>query len=261
MKRLILIALVLSSCTTQQPAPPKALEPEYPTSGWKPTSLAVLDLAKTSSCARFQWADKKAALPLSFVQGVAAAYAQAHCKKSATSDPMSSKLDSRGRSVDFLKFYGRPAGNEKRQTYAMLFGLGMRESSGNFSEGEDKSVPRAEQSAVKAESGAWQFSYDSLNIHPELKALLEYYKAHKEECLADVFSKNVRVKTDGYFGEGVGLEFQKFTRSCPAFQAEYAAVMIRNMRTHFGPLLTKKAVYFEGCEDLLAGVEKLAVCL
>lgn len=94
-----------------------------------------------------------------------------------------------------------------------------------------------------------------MNAHPELKQILAYYRAHPELCLKDVYSEGVKIKTGGYIGSGPGREFQEFVRSCPGVQAPLAAIYVRFLSTHFGPINTKKVEYNLDCEAMLKANE------
>ena len=43
------------------------------------------------------------------------------------------------------------------------------------------------------------------------------------------------------FGSGDGLEFQRLSKNCPAFAVEFAAVGLRNIRKHWGPINNRAA--------------------
>lgn len=199
------------------------------------------------ACTAYKWKDRSV-MPIGFARGVIESYRRARAK------------GEKGRAIgdaskDALAYYGLGQGNELRKTYAFLFGLGMRESSGNYSLGRDYTA-KGPQNSSQAESGAWQFSYDSIGADPALRKIYSYYQENPQECLTAFYAEGVKVNTTGYItSPQAGYEFQKFMRSCPAAQAEYAAVMIRVNRKHFGPINRVEVEYRKECEDLLASYE------
>ena len=148
-----------------------------------------------------------------------------------------------------------------RHTFTLLMGLGMRESSGQYCCGRDASATNT--SSESAEAGAWQTSYDSKSASAELPKLFEKYKADDSGCLLDVFDEGVTCSAANLknWGTGVeGLAFQKLEKECPAFAAEYAAVMLRvsgGNKGHYGPLRTKAAEIRPECDDLLHDVQTI----
>lgn len=146
-----------------------------------------------------------------------------------------------------------------RALYTLGIGLGMRESSGNTTEGRD--ITARNPTASSAEAGLFQQSFDSLNRSPALADLLGQYRANTGACLLETFKEGIpRVVTRPVFGTGDGAEFQRFTRACPAFATEYAMVLLRVNRRHFGPINRREAEFFGPCNDMLKEVEAVATC-
>jgi hypothetical protein len=247
MKKLYLLVLLFCACTSNQINP-------------TPTPVTpIKDVTTGTSCAKNYWSDRGVA-KIGYIKGMAASYARSLCKNTVAKKPISDVKDKEGRYLDVLKHYELKSGNEFRNTYTILLGLGMRESSGNYTEGLDASSDQPWK-AETTEAGLWQFSYNANKLHPELQQIWDYYKTHQNECLLEVYKEGMtKFKTEGYVGTGPGREFQEFFRSCPAAQAEYAAVMIRLLRTHFGPLNRKAAEYIPACEQMFAAIEKEVSC-
>ncbi len=126
-----------------------------------------------------------------------------------------------------------------RHLFVLLIGLGMRESSGRHCEGRDMSAQNVQ--AETCETGLFQFSYNSRTASPRLRELIEGYSGRKD--FLNTFRKGVTCDEDSWanYGSGPGADFQKLAKECPAFAVEYAAVLVRSRRRHFGPLNTKKA--------------------
>lgn len=245
--------LVMVSCT-KTPLPLTPAPVVQPIA--KPVDLTAI--ARGSQCAARSWKDRGKA-PIGYFIGVAHSYARALCKPPGNA---SAALGSPEK--DALAHYGflkAPETDKARlkATYLMVIGLGLRESTGNFTCGRDYTA-KGPQSASTGETGAWQFSFDSINATKEFKEIYAYYQAHPSECLKKEYSEGVKLKDNGYIGEGPGLAFQKFMRSCPAAQAEYTASGIRVLRKHWGPINRKEVELPEECTEMLTEIENAVVC-
>ncbi|MGZ6445440.1 MAG: hypothetical protein ACXWRG_15175 [Bdellovibrio sp.] len=149
------------------------------------------------------------------------------------------------------------AGEEAvRAIYTLGMGLGMRESAGTYCEGWDTSAGSFRSSAA-AEAGAFQVSYDSMAISPELKKLYQEYQATPQRCGLAVFKEGASCSNRRILGSGAGATYQAFNKSCPAFATEYAMTLLRLQRSHFGPIIRKQAEVVPSCAALLTNVEKL----
>lgn len=147
-----------------------------------------------------------------------------------------------------------------RHAYTLLTGLGMRESSGEHCCGRDTSASNT--SADTAEAGAWQTSWNSHVFSDELPLLFDKYMADKSGCLLDVFSEGVTCSASNWdsYGSGDGFDFQELEKNCPAFAAEYAAVMLRvsgGSLGHYGPLRTRAAEVRPECDELFQQVQAI----
>jgi len=58
----------------------------------------------------------------------------------------------------------------------------------------------------------------------------------------------------GRTGVGAGNDFQDLTKNCPAFAVEYAALALRKIRRHWGPINNKTAELKPECDDLFKSV-------
>jgi len=56
-------------------------------------------------------------------------------------------------------------------------------------------------------------------------------------------------------GNGTGAAFQRMMKTCPAFATEYAVVMLRINRKHFGPINRHEAELRPECEKMLEAIE------
>ena len=141
-----------------------------------------------------------------------------------------------------------------RSLYTLGIGLGMRESSGKYCEGRDMSASNT--SASTAEAGIFQTSYDSMSASAELSKLYAEYKADTSKCFLDTFKEGVSsCGNSSIAGSGVGAEYQAFNKSCPSFAAEYAMVMLRVRRNHYGPINRQEAEVKTQCNQMLKSVQ------
>lgn len=229
----------------------------------------IAELVAASDCARHRWPGRGRA-PVGYIKGVALTYAKSFCESRAGGsavDVMRRPLARNGQ--DALVHYQRVLAahgvdmnsdaERLRALYTLGIGLGMRESSGNTTEGRDVTASRP--TASSAEAGLFQTSFDSFNASPTLSRLFDQYKADTGACLLDTFKEGIpRVITRPVFGTGPGADYQRFTRDCPAFATEYAMVMLRVNRRHFGPINRHEVEYFQPCNDMLRQVETVASC-
>jgi len=229
--------------------------------------------SKNQDLAPFKWGNRGRP-PAGYLEGVARTYAKSYCDLKAgasysktVAGPLSSKTDSKKRPLDALTWLQIPAGTDVerlRATYALAISLGMRESSGNTTEGRDATADAAPTSD-NAEAGLYQVSYDSFDGSPLFETLWSEYRSAPQHCLLDTFRKGVIDKNMPIVGSDNGAAFQKFTKECPGFATEYVALMLRTQATHFGPLRAKnpndtKARHFPACDSLLLTVQTATRC-
>lgn len=280
MKRLLLFTLILSACTTTptapQPTPAKPEQPVHtlpvpnpPAEPVTPPVVVALDFDKilkaNPACVTHSFA-KRGVMPYGFAKGVAMAYATS--MKRYNSDgktpagvmgqELNSKIHSSGFPYDVLfnyKLASSNGGQRIKQVYTILFGLGMRESSGNYGEGRDENAGFTKSD--EAETGLFQFSYNLNKVNAMLDVLYKGYQAHPENCNVETFKVGVKKPFNTkYWGDGAeGLAFQKFARSCPAFATEYTALGLRVLEPHWGPARRKEAEYVPACEQMLSQIE------
>jgi hypothetical protein len=141
-----------------------------------------------------------------------------------------------------------------RHLFVLLIGLGMRESSGKHCEGRDVSANNT--TAETAEAGLFQTSFNARSASPLLPSLFAHYSAHPAGFL-DVFKEGVHCSASSHenFGSGDGREFQRLSKQCPAFAAEFAAVALRHVRSHWGPIKNRHAEVRKECDAMLRQVQ------
>jgi hypothetical protein len=149
-----------------------------------------------------------------------------------------------------------------RHVYTLQIGLGMRESSGKFCSGRDISANFT--TADSAEVGTFQTSWGASKYDPSLPEMYKRYTGDQSACLLDVFRQGVTCSSinEKTWGAGTGADWQKLTKACPAFAAEYASVV---MRTHggkageFGPLRKHAAEVRPQCDSMLLKIQHLVL--
>jgi len=221
----------------------------------------IAALVVSSPCADHVWGDRRGRAPIGYVKGLALTYAKSFCEikrgEHSAAELMASRLGDAKQ--DALSYYRLklPSANERlRGLYTLALGLGMRESSGNTTEGWDRSAKSP--TADTAEAGLFQTSYDSMGRSPWLKTLWDAYRANASACRLDVFREGIEDDERPVIGIGAGADFQRFTKECPGFATEYAMVVLRVSRAHYGPINCKEAEYLQSCYQLLADVEAIA---
>lgn len=248
MRKILLGLCFLCGCNWSEAMSSKPPVVAPPASGI--TSIdGIKNLAASSSCAKVSWKDRGNA-PIGYVKGMALSFSKSFCKGRA------SKKDLGAPSADALAYYTINSPDKLVDTYALLIGLGMRESSGQYCEGRDTTAQNV--TSETAESGAFQTSWNARVFEKSLPALFAEYQSGNG-CQLDIFKEGVSQKhcaaQGGFYGSGDGLAFQKLERSCPLFAAEFAAIVIRTGRGHYGPLNRKEAQFKPECRDMFAQVE------
>lgn len=228
------------------------------------TALTIAALADNSSCAAYNWKDRGVA-PRGYIRGMAVMFGRLYCKLKAERDAASeiAMADSGDATTDGLTWYqsefaalgmdNSEAGVAVlRHVCVLLTGLGMRESSGRHCEGRDMAAVNT--SADTAEAGLFQVSHNSASAHFLLGALFDQYKGSTD--MQDIFNDGVTCSQASWtnWGTGDGRDFQGLTKACPAFAVEYAALLLRKRRRHWGPINKKTAELRQECDDLFKAV-------
>ena len=147
--------------------------------------------------------------------------------------------------------------NTLRHLFVLMLGLGMRESSGKHCEGRDRSAHNT--TAETAEAGLFQTSFNARRASPLLPKLFTDFMAKPAPSYLDVFKEGVRCSDANLqnFGEGDGRDFQKLSKECPFFAAQFAAIGLRNIRKHWGPINRRDAEVKADADTLFKEVQKL----
>jgi hypothetical protein len=75
----------------------------------------------------------------------------------------------------------------------------------------------------------------------------------------EIFKEGVECRASDLenFGTGDGREFQRLSKECPAFAAEFAAVGLRHFRKHWGPINRKEAQLVPECDAMFKRVQEM----
>ena len=228
----------------------------------------ITRIAAQSEIARHQWR-KRGIAPAGYIKGMALVYARVYCKLKAGEAVATemAKANTHNDAQDALAFYNDifiskgmsndVAGPDTlRHLFVLLIGLGMRESSGMHCEGRDRSASNT--TAESAEAGLFQTSFNARTAHPLLPKLFTQYLERPSGFL-EVFREGVRCSPAALenFGSGPGKDFQRLSKECPAFAAEFAAVGLRNNRKHWGPIVRKEAEVRPECDAMLRQIQSV----
>jgi hypothetical protein len=223
-------------------------------------------MAGASAAGHFIWKDRGKA-PAGYIKGMALAYGRVYCKfKAGDAAALDMARKNSGDTArDALAWYDEvftaagmsndtSGADTLRHLFVLLIGLGMRESSGKHCEGRD--ITANNVTADTAEAGLFQVSFNAKGASPLLSQIFSQYKANPSGFV-DVFKEGVRGSPTSWqnFGSGDGQEFQRLCKECPAFAVEFAAVALRHIRKHWGPINRKQAQVRPECDALLRQVQ------
>lgn len=240
-----------------------------PAADLSPAMDAITRIAAESRIARFDWPGRGVA-PIGYIKGMALVFARALCKLKAgdAAAVEMAKANTGDATRDALAHYDdvfRAAGMNNnvsgadtlRHLFVLMVGLGMRESSGRLCEGLDRRAPE-NATAEKAEAGLFQTSFNARSASPLLPQLFEKFSANPSG-FKEIFQERVRppcrARDLENFGSGPGREFQRLSKDCPGFAAEFAAIVLRNRRDHYGPIKRRKAAVERDCDAMLLQVQ------
>jgi hypothetical protein len=228
----------------------------------------ITAIAAASPIAAYPWKNRGRA-PLGYMKGMAVTFARVYCKflagNAAAADM--AKADTQAPLTDVLSWYApefqalgmsnaTSSAETLRHLFVLLTGLGMRESSGKHCEGRDMSASNT--SGETAEAGLFQVSYNARSASSLLLPLFAAYRGNPSGFV-EVFREDVTCSAANLrnWGTGDGVEFQRLSKACPAFAAEFAALGLRHMRRHWGPINTKKTEVIRDCDTLFRDVQGL----
>ncbi|MCU0588485.1 MAG: basic secretory family protein [Syntrophobacteraceae bacterium] len=226
----------------------------------------IIRVASDSSIMQYHWNNRGRA-PAGYIKGMAVTYARAYCKLKAgdvvareMAKPVTGDNDRDALAWYNQKFLDAGLHNDcasdelLRRLFVLMIGLGMRESSGRYCEGRDRSASNTNSST--AEAGLFQTSYNAKAGSPLMPQLFTQYAGRAD--FLDIFKEGVKARDLDLenYGSGEGREFQRLSKVCPAFAVEFAAVGLRNIRKHWGPIKRREAEVRQECDDMLLRVQK-----
>jgi hypothetical protein len=261
--------------TPTQTVAPTATPTPTPTQTVAPVVVGKTDLFKLvdgTSCTKHRFNNRGSA-SRGYMRGVALVFAKAVCNPSRPDVVLVSKARPDPESVwdatDVTSWYrsdftalgmsnDADGVDTLRHVYTLLLSLGMQESSGTLCCGRDMSADYS--TADSAEAGAWQASYGSRRSSSILVPMFDSYKKNPAGCFADTFSSGLTCGAANLqnWGTGEGVEWQRLTKACPAFAAEWTSVLLRTTggtRGEFGPIRRKAAEIAPECDVMLKNVQ------
>lgn len=248
-----------------------------------PVIARIFELVEASGLVNFSWKDRGPA-PIGYLKGMALTYARVYCHYSlepgepenfrdrfavkmakGVAPGASTATDAVARYANKFMGFGADVKSDGvhvlRALFTILFGLGMRESGGRHCAGWDRSKTAGPNpiapTATNSEAGLFQVSYDIGVNAGDFRDLYERYKQRPASGFLDVFSEGVTCTTADMqnIGAGVGKEFQQFSKDCPAFTVELAALGLRTRANHWGPINVNTVEIRRECWSLLLEVD------
>lgn len=227
-----------------------------------------------SDCATYYWKNRGPA-PAAYIKGMAVVFARAICSPQRPDviavSSARRKPGTQFEKTDGLTWYDNafralgmlnntPGSDTLRHAYALMIGLGMRETSGKYCSGRDLSANFT--SADSAEAGLFQTSWGASKTHSTLPQMFDSYSADQSACLLDVFKEKIKCtrKDASTWGTGKGAKWQILTKACPAFATEYAAVVLRTSggsNGEYGPIRKRAAELRPECDAMLLRIQDL----
>jgi len=228
----------------------------------------ICNLAAGSNLAYYNWKNRGRA-PKGYTKGMAVMYATVYAKWKAGDDAVMAMAAAsvKANAADALSWYdarftaagmsnAAPGSDTLRHLFVLLIGLGMRESSGRYCEGRDQSADNT--TADSAEAGLFQMSWNAHSASPLIGQLFASYSKNPDGFLS-IFQEGVSCTHIDYanYGDGDGAAFQQLCKSCPAFAVEAAAVGLRVLRSHWGPIKSRAAEIRPEADALLQSVQSV----
>src|ERR1700729_129745 len=222
------------------------------------------------------WRDpKNGPVPLGFVKGAALSYGRLYCKYKANNDAAAeyiARANTNNVAHDALAYYAPEFAALKldnsqsgvdtlRHTFILACALPGPDSSWRWWVGVDTTNASSE-TADTAEAGLCQTSWNSNSFNRAITVpLFEHYLKVDEPLLwRDVFSEGTGGDENHAIhqvGSGQGAVFQALSKLAPPFALEYAAVVLRGLRGHYGTIRDRKVVLNPHMDDLFQQVEKI----
>jgi hypothetical protein len=237
------------------------------------TVRKVIAAALASPVASYAWRDRGVS-PRGYVEGMAMAWTTVMRRfyGGDSSVREMAKANTGDSDVDVLAWYAdvyndsnmdnsKPGIDTLRHLFALMWGLGMRETSGKYCCGRDMSADNV--SADTAEAGLYQMSWNARNCSGEMQKLFNLYSSIQDswQSAEQWFKVKVTCSASNWqsYGSGAGYDYQELAKHCPQFAVETAAVGLRNLRQHWGPINRHEAELRTDVDDLLFDIQELVM--
>lgn len=272
----LLLCGIISCNEEKSPAAPTPIPASSDnTASVKIQQAKVIAIVDASKCSKYSWKDRGTAKK-SYYRGMGLTYAKNYCSPNSVVSSARNRPESKFDATDVLSWYNSnykslglsndvSSKETQRHVWTLLIGLGMRESSGRYCVGRDMSANF--NTSDSAEAGLFQSSWGARKRDPSMTELFNKYMKDKSGCFYEVFKEGYSCSSSDLknWGSGDGYNFQKLSKECPAFSAEYAAILVRKSggtKGEYGPLRNKKAELNKDCDDMLQAIEKVdGLCL
>lgn len=241
---------------------------EEGTPGMEPELIAaIIALADNSALADYEWNDRGTSPP-GYLSGMCLAFGSTF-QSLKTGGTISAKMAQKlgDDDVDALTWYEdqfleleEPLQHKEdrlRGLFALMIGLGMRESSGNCWEGRDMSADNT--SADTAEAGLFQTSWNINTVSSADYSKMTSMLWDDPNGFLEVFSDGLTPTSNNLscYGTGAGARYQWLARFCPLYACATTALGLRLRRQHWGPINRREAEVRQAALDLLYEVQLL----
>jgi uncharacterized protein (TIGR02594 family) len=229
----------------------------------------IVKLAENSAIANYSWSGGRGKAPKGYTSGVACCFALAQTWL-AEGDPTASRMaraDTNNPDKDALSWYrskfqalgmdnSQNGIDTLRHLFALMLGLGMRESSGRYCEGRDMSASNV--ASDTAEAGLYQTSWNIRSCDSTIPPLLTEYWRDPNGFLT-TFQRGVTPDSNdlGNFGSGDGAKYQFLSKYAPVFHAFVTALGMRSLRQHWGPINRNEVELKAEADEMLWQVQEL----
>src|SRR5262245_56924266 len=149
-----------------------------------------------------------------------------------------------------------PGVDTLRHLFVLLFGLGMRESSGNCWRGRDMSASNT--SSDIAEAALFQASWNISSCSAEIDKLLAEY-VEDPNGFQPTFARGLDPTSSNLdnYGSGEGCRYQFLAKRSPAFATLVTAIGLRKLRQHWGTINRYEVDLMPAVDDMLIEVQRL----
>jgi uncharacterized protein (TIGR02594 family) len=228
----------------------------------------IIDIAANSKVIRHSWI-RQGVAPAGYIKGMALVFATVLSKLNAgdAAAKEMAKKNIGNTHADALAYYAQKFSDlgmnndvdgvdTLRHLFVLLIGIGMAESSGRYWCGVDPHNPNR-NIAASAEAGLFQTSFDACSNanSPLLPTLFAEFRKKNPPGFLNIFQEGVPKHDIENVGSGDAEVFQRLTKECPLFAAEFAALMFRVRRTHYGTIGEFLGELRPECDQMLHDVQ------